>query len=444
MRPAKFSSDGPFPFLVVSPGERSVWVNHTLSGVQAATLLRPQSTKRAMLPVGEAAPAALGTTAKYASTQATPSVAEHRKSRWALQNKAAKLMPHERVADCMRAVQSQAMGVTLLYSSATQTAHYGGLETCGSVWMCPICAAKITERRRTELAQAVKAAREQGLQIVMCTFTFSHHRGDQLQVMMNAMRQAFKRYKSGRAAESLRRKFSLVGTVRALEVTHSEENGWHPHIHELCFLPKEVDAQAFGRACRSAWERAAALSGLVLNQHGFRLDTCDSRIVDYVTKFGREPGEATQAAWAAGWNETMELTKWHIKKGRASLRDASEHLTPFGLLRYAAAGDVRAGQLFQEYARCFKGLRQLHWSPMLRQLLDLADEKTDEELAQESQEEAVAVAYLTGLQWAIVLANDCRAELLEVASTGDAEKVWQFLKLLLPLESRERFEGPNV
>ena len=396
---------------------------YTRSTPQSASPLVLGYAKRA----NGAGGVALGTTAKYDSTQAAPHVLEHRRSRWALQNKAARLLPHERVSYCMRAVQPQAMGVTILYTAQTQTAHYGGLETCGSVWACPICAAKVTERRRQELAQAVKAAKAQGLQVVMCTFTFSHHRGDHLQVMMDAMRAAFKRYKGGRAAEKLRKLYALVGTVRALEIMHSEDNGWHPHIHELCFLPKEIDAQAFGRVCRSAWQRAANLSGLTMNEHGFKLDTCDSRIVEYITKWGRDPKESTQAAWDAGWNESMELTKWHIKKGRSAARDGSEHVTPFGLLRYAAAGDDRAGQLFQEYAHCFKGLRQLHWSPLLRELLGLGDEKSDEELAEEQQEEAAAIAYISGSQWAIVLANDCRAELLEVASTGNAEKVWAFL-----------------
>ena len=32
--------------------------------------------------------------------------------------------------------------------------HYKGLVTCGNVWVCPICSAKIQERRRQEVEQA--------------------------------------------------------------------------------------------------------------------------------------------------------------------------------------------------------------------------------------------------------------------------------------------------
>lgn len=370
---------------------------------------------------------ALGINTKYASTQATPDVAAAAwnraqlvQARYGTQNRAAKLLPRERVALCMRQIRRGVDAVSVLYAPNTQTAHYGGLVTCGSVWTCPVCAAKITERRRTELAGAIVKARAAHLRVVMLTYTFSHHRGDHLPTMLDMMRKAFKRYHSGRAAVALRERFAVVGTVRALEVMHSEVNGWHPHIHELVFLPDDVDVEAFGRACRSAWERAAAAFGLQMNAHGFKLDDCDARIADYLAKFGHEPR----------WQEDRELTKWHVKKGRGSARGADEHVTPFGLLDYANQGDERAGALFVEYARAFKGLRQLHWSRGLRELLDMGIEKTDEELIEEQEEEAVVLVQLNHVQWRAVVGNDARAELLEVAATGDVDQVRDFLSEL--------------
>lgn len=361
--------------------------------------------------------AALGNTTKYASTGSAPDVVQARQARWGEQNQAARLLPRERVALCMRHIRQGMDGVSVLYSSSAQSAHYGGLVTCGSVWTCPVCAAKITERRRVELADALVKARAAHLRVVMITYTFSHHRGDHLPTMLDLLRKAFKRYKSGRAAEKLRDRFRVVGTVRALEVTQSDTNGWHPHMHELVFLPEETDIRAFERQARAAWECAASASGLMMNAHGFKLDDCDVRVADYVAKFGHEPR----------WQEDRELTKWHVKKGCGSARGQDEHVTPFGLLHYAAAGDKRASALFVEYAKAFKGLRQLHWSPLLRELLAMGDERTDEELAEEHEEEAIVIAHLTPLQWHIVVGNDCRAELLEVARMGDADQVWSFL-----------------
>ncbi|SRR5258708_5626399 len=78
---------------------------------------------------------------------------EARLMRWQLQREAQDLLPEERVAFCMRRIQASMVDV--LYSPHRQLAHYQGLMRCGSVWVCPICAAKISEHRRSELEQAI-------------------------------------------------------------------------------------------------------------------------------------------------------------------------------------------------------------------------------------------------------------------------------------------------
>jgi hypothetical protein len=95
--------------------------------------------------------------------------------------------------------------------------------------------------------------------------------------------------------------------------------------------------------------------------------------------------------------------------------------------------------VFQEYAAWFKRKRQLFWSKGLRaRLLGKDEEKTDEELAAEQMEEAVLLGRLTRTQWRVVLANDARGELLEVAHSGDWHKVKRFLRDIgCPLDERE-------
>ncbi len=86
--------------------------------------------------------------------------------------------------------------------------------------------------------------------------------------------------------------------------------------------------------------------------------------------------------------------------------------------------------VFKEYARYFKGRHQLTCSSGLRKrLLGDEQEKTDEELAAEEREQAVLLGRLTRRQWHIVLANDVRGELLEVAHSGDWQQVTAFLAL---------------
>lgn len=413
MSPAKLPSVRSLPALEGCLGKGLSVSKDTITPLQGATPPTNRAVRRAQ---------PLGNPTQFASGQVAA-------GRWSLQATAASLLPKSRMASCMRAFQRGLDAVQVQYVAKTQSSHYAGLMACASCWTCPVCAAKITERRRIELQATIKRARAQHLRVVMITYTFSHHAGDNLDAMLAAMRGAFKRYKSGRSAARLRMAYGVVGTVRALEVTHSTGNGWHPHIHELVFLPEEVDVQAYGAACRSAWFAAAGAYGLTMNEHGFRLDTCDNNIAAYVAKWGHDPNEATKQkiAQGTGWDEAAELTKWHVKKGRTAARGDDDHVSPFGLLRYYAAGDLQAGDLFKDYAKAFKKQKQLHWSQGLRALLQLEEEKSDEEVIAEQEEEAVTLAAIGHSGWQVVLGNDARYEVLDVARSGDPEQLAAFL-----------------
>jgi hypothetical protein len=87
--------------------------------------------------------------------------------------------------------------------------------------------------------------------------------------------------------------------------------------------------------------------------------------------------------------------------------------------------------LFNYYARWFKGKHQLVWSAGLRALLlKCPDEQSDLELAQEIEEDAVVLGTLSHEQWTVVLRNDARGQLLEVARSGDWQVVIKFLSLI--------------
>ena len=63
-------------------------------------------------------------------------------------------------------------------------------------------------------------------------------------------------------------------------------------------------------------------------------------------------------------------------------------------------------------------------------LLPGTEEQSDQEIAEATSEEAILLARLDLAAWAIVLANDARYELLEVASSGDVEEIRKFLAML--------------
>src|SRR5204863_5978567 len=120
---------------------------------------------------------------------------EHRLLKWALQAEARAMLPNERVAQCLRQINPMAAGVEVLHSPEHQVAHYKSLIVCGSVWMCPLCAAKISERRRDELERAVSRHIAQNGAVYMATYTVSHSRHDDLSCLLRAFLQARKRMK---------------------------------------------------------------------------------------------------------------------------------------------------------------------------------------------------------------------------------------------------------
>ena len=140
--------------------------------------------------------AAFSNYARFASISAEngiPDLLQRRVMRYILQSAARELLPGERVAKCLRVMVPARvipdMGVTwhqtsggagrvqVLYSKKRARAFYGNLAQCASVWHDPVCASKITERRRVEMAKALEWS---SFYQVMVTRTFQHTREDKL------------------------------------------------------------------------------------------------------------------------------------------------------------------------------------------------------------------------------------------------------------------------
>src|SRR5260370_26666674 len=107
-----------------------------------------------------------------------PSDVDWRQVRWQLQREARALLPDERVAFCMRRIQATAVDV--LYSPQNQTAHFGGLMVCGSIWVCPLCAARISEYRRGWVGEALTTPFSAPGGVVRITSNTTHQTHDSI------------------------------------------------------------------------------------------------------------------------------------------------------------------------------------------------------------------------------------------------------------------------
>lgn len=354
-----------------------------------------------------------------------------RAARFSAQTSAGKLLHAQetprgsqwRVTGCSR--RKVGAEVSILYSSSIKKAHFGGLMVCGSVWTCPPCAAKVSERRKNEISDATDRHKLAGGALYMITHTFSHQRHDNLDVMLAAFAKARQLMRAQRAYKELRVVMGYVGDVRALEVTYGDDNGWHPHEHDLWLTAKRLsDSQL--RHLKSTlftlWHRACIKAGLAApnRQRGVNVIEMQSA-AEYVAKFGREP------RWGVG----AELAKQHTKSGKV------KSMTPFDLLRrYHEGSDdgshKRFGALFVQFAKSFFGKRQIVWSRGLKELFGIV-EMTDEEVAVVEAEDARELVRITTTQWRCVLHQkfDVRQILLERAESGGHDAVVQYLDSLM-------------
>jgi hypothetical protein len=342
-----------------------------------------------------------------------------RLERWALQAAARDLLPDERVAVCMRRVIPGKKTVDVLYSDRVKRAHYKNLIICARVWICPIDAAKITERRRVELVQAIDGNPD--LRPVLITFTLRHSMNDKLPSLLADLLASYRLLKAGKRWQNFRDGAGLVGSIRSLEVTYGD-NGWHPHNHGLYFFDRAVafDQKSVTAFMKDRWGQVlASNSRTATYERGVDVRTAESDVAEYIAKFGHEPVDMKRPG---SWTIEREMTKAPAKLARGE-----KGRSPLQLLADYIAGDKRSGRLFQDYAAAFKGRNQLVWSRGLRARLGLGKQETDEQIAKREDEAAHLLAQLSSSQWRAILANDARGDLLEVASSGDKAAVDAFL-----------------
>ena len=354
----------------------------------------------------------LGTNAKYvANPMAT------RIQRFAVQSVARSILPDSRTAKCLR-IRAYNSNVEIWKSCEFGTAQYAGLQTCGSVWACPVCAAKIAERRRVEVLAAMTAHKAAGGCVNLLTLTTPHQRKDNLADLLAMQSKAIKALWADRSAKAVFAEMGLVGQIRALEVTHGRKsphnNGWHPLYHVLQFGGVGVDLARFDGPQMKDWSVRLYLRWAVC--------CVKAGLGEPSFKHGLKLHDGSKAAaYAAKWGLEDEMTKGHTKK-------ALHGETPFDFLRayLLDSEDKQAAALFKEFAETFKGKRQLHWSKGLKARFAI-EETTDDELSTRIEERAILLGTLTVEQWRDVLNIDGRGALLDVAARAG----WQAVQLYL-------------
>ncbi|OOY26319.1 hypothetical protein BMI90_18430 [Thioclava sp. L04-15] len=317
-------------------------------------------------------------------------------------------------------MQSKAAGVDVHlseYDESGQTrASFGGLQTCGNVWQCPACAARISETRRRQLNDGLAWAREQGHRIAMITLTARHGQGDDLADLLRAMKSAKRRLHQHRAWKRI--KPEIVAVLTATEVTHGR-NGWHPHFHMLVIVRTKAAFEALAEL-GDPWRGA------------LRAEDLDGAAAAFDCQ-----GASAAGRYIGKWGAAEELTLSGKKRAKNKGR------TPLQLLEACKAGNEEAGELWLEYADAFHGRTQLDG---LKKLTDLAglEEISDEEAAQDAEQEGQQrqdepIANIDADTWR-AKARHRRTDILDAAEERGGAGVWEVIDG--PAKSRDLSRPP--
>lgn len=327
-----------------------------------------------------------------------------------------------RLKKCGRVRRATHVGVR----AAGDAAGFSGLCSCGSVWACPVCNAKIMARRALEIGAAISAHLASGGSVGFATLTMRHHKGQRLTDLWDALSYAWGRATAGKAWVKWKGRSRLVGYLRVVEVTHGR-NGWHVHVHCLLFLEAaDVDALdgLFGWMFKQ-WSAALVRRGLA---QPLRVAQ-DCRLV-------RGVSDAALAAYLSKATDLgVELTHSQSKTARVG------HGTrpPWELLSdLFDDGDADAGDLWHEWEQGSHGRRQMTWSQGLRARLGLAAEHSDEDVAAEEVGDEDLVL-IPGHVWDddVVRRPHLIPQILDAAQAGSAD-----LRRFLVRHGIEHMEAP--
>lgn len=297
--------------------------------------------------------------------------------------------PLERQCNCLRSQNGTASFVDLFKKPGQDKAYYKGLQTCGSVHSCPLCASKITEYRKTELETLLDKTRDKYHYLI--TLTIPHYYYQSCSDVRKMFMTARRKFKDWRPLQKdptfvpysqLMKHYKYDGSVTTVEVTHGQ-NGWHIHSHELFIFEKPVtDLEKFRNIIYRSWKKSVEhTKGIEINdlqafeKRSVRIDELKGDHTNVMTTY------LTKIDNDERWGASVEMTKGNLK-----IAD-NQNVTPFGML-YKINSETDQDQkkilwnkyakLFYEYCKAFKGKQFIYFSKNLKRkygLIELKDEQ---------------------------------------------------------------------
>ena len=302
-----------------------------------------------------------------------------------------------------------------LYLTSSGTVVRGGIRSCGKVWTCPVCGAKISTRRNIEVKTIINKAHKMKKSVYMLTLTAPHYAKDSILSLAERMKAALLDFQNSRTWRGIKREYKWFGSIRTMETPIGGKNGAHNHFHIILIfstcitnaIAKKIKEKIF-----AAWEEACRKNNLLLSNADFaetmkQLEDFHKHGVDLKRDFDPEYISKQSIEWqremrvSATWGAAEELTLSHLKKKIDSEPKTDSDvggLTPFGFAAkigiraalggYSATEFAEDSETLIEYCCAVFGRKQVVFSRGLREWANLDEGeggqgKTDEQLCKE-------------------------------------------------------------
>ena len=305
-------------------------------------------------------------------------------------------------------------------------AHFTGLMTCGSIWTCPVCQAKIRHARAQQVEKMLNRALEMGHGIEFVTLTARHHLGQALAFLFSCTQQAWQAMGRDKTFKNLKAEL-IQGLIVVREVTHGL-NGWHPHLHLAVITWRPLTPQQRAQLEDGFWRgwshqlQRVGLSAVRGRGVLVRALSSVEGLAGYLCKVAGDDDDDRATRGLA-----MELTRSDLKRGKLKGRSPEQIADDF-----TSTGDLADLALLQEHQKATHRRRMMTVSRNLKLHLGLDDdEQTDEELA--AAEVGGEVLLRMGrTAWQRILDLGLRVHVLEVAERTGRDGLRALMEEIAP------------
>lgn len=254
--------------------------------------------------------------------------------------------------------------------------HVGGIATCKSVWLCPVCNLRISAER----GDLIRQTQDKGFYMVMMHLTVQHNQGEKLENLLGALKAAARDLKTGDFWTRLKKEFGIIAYITAYEITYGE-NGWHPHVHMVIYFDGAPDLEDLNQKLVGRWKHVVEKVGRYASKdHGLKITKTDAEQgADYVTKF------RSNLAYEMTGQYNKGKTFWElVQQGKR--------------------------KLVLEYASATYRLKTLTWSHHAKKVLDIKENDI-----QDDEQDLEVLAVIPNKVWNVIRSHALQGFVLELA-----------------------------